>query len=130
MLKEFGMQDSRFEHVLLPPGLQLVSDMDSPPADQTEYCRMVGKLIFLTTTKPDIAYAVGTVSRFMSCPQEVHLAVVKHILRYVHKTHDYGINYRNGHDLYATGFTDADWAQCLETRRSTRGTAFLWLAWQ
>jgi hypothetical protein len=125
MLREFGIHDSRFENVPLPSGLQLVSYMESPPVNTHEYCRMVGKLIFLTTTRPNLAHAVGTVSRFMSAPQEAHLAAVKHIFRYVHKTSDYGINYRTGHDPYATGFTDVDWAQCLETRRSTSRYYFL-----
>jgi hypothetical protein len=125
MLQEFGMQDSKFENKPLPPGLQLVSDKQSPSVDPTEYCRMVGKLIFLTTTRPDLAYVVGIVSQFISQPKEAHLAAVKHIFRYINKTVDYGINYSTGQDPNTTDFTDADWAQCLETRRSTSGYCFL-----
>jgi hypothetical protein len=99
--------------------------MNSPQVDPSHYCRIVGKLIFLTTTRPDLAYAVGTVSRYMSAPQQAHLDAINHILRYVHKTLDYGLNYKFGHSSLAEGFTDADWAQCLETRRSTSGYCFL-----
>jgi transposase InsO family protein len=80
ILKEFGMLQSKPEHVPLPPGLQLMSDMNSELADLHHYCKLVGKLIFLTTTRPDLSYAVSIVSRYMSAPQQAHLEVVKHIL--------------------------------------------------
>jgi hypothetical protein len=68
MLKEFGMLDCRFEHIPLASGLQLVNDMNSPITDLDKYCKMVGKLIFLTKTPPDLAYAVSSVSLFMLDP--------------------------------------------------------------
>lgn len=76
MLREFSMQNCKSEHVPLPPGLSLASDMRSSPTDPEEYCRIVGKLIFLTTTCPDLAYNVSSISRFMFQPQQSHLEVV------------------------------------------------------
>lgn len=52
MLSEFHMQNSKPEHVPLTPGILLLTDMNSPLVDPNEYCRIVGKLIFLTTTRP------------------------------------------------------------------------------
>jgi hypothetical protein len=69
MLQEFGMQDSRIKHIPLPSGTVLLSNIDSPFVDPHEYCRIVGKLIFLTMTRPDLAYAVSFVSQYMSQPQ-------------------------------------------------------------
>ena len=93
MITEFGMQNSRYEYVPLPPGLILFSDMGSPPVNTQGYCRMVGKFIFLTTTRPDIAYAVSVVSCFMAKPQQTHLEAVKRILRDVKFTLHYSLHY-------------------------------------
>jgi hypothetical protein len=124
MLAATNMQDCKHENVPLPPGLQLLSDMNSEPADIHNYCTIVGKLIFLTTTRPDIAYAVNSVSRYMSNPQAAHLNAVKHILCYLQKTLDYGLFYQCLQNNKVEGFTDADWASCPKTRRSTGGYLF------
>jgi hypothetical protein len=124
MLQEFGMKDSKPKHVPLPPDLSLTLDMNSPLTDPHEYYRIVGKLIFLTTTRPDLAYSVSLVSRFMAQPQLSHLDAVKHILRYVKKTADYGLFYSSEPTTLPLGCTDADSASCPETRRSTSGYAF------
>lgn len=91
LLRNHGMDDCRPEHIPLPSNLTLLSDMSSPPTDTTNYCTIVGKLIFLTTTRPDIAYVVSNVSRFMSHPQIAHLDAIFHILRYINKTTNYGL---------------------------------------
>jgi hypothetical protein len=112
------------KHVPLPPGLQLTSDMNSEPTNLHQFCKIVGKLIFLTTTRLDLSYAVSSVSRFMSAPQHAHLEAVRHILRYLIKTSDYGILYNSTGKNPIKGYTDADWAACPETRRSTGGYMF------
>jgi hypothetical protein len=86
------MEDSRLEHIPLPAGILLLMDMDSPYVDQHEYCRIVGKLIFLTTTRPDLVYAVSSVSRYMAFPQQAHMEAVRLILRYIKRTADFGLS--------------------------------------
>jgi hypothetical protein len=81
LLTDLNMLDCCLEHVSLPPGLILLIDMDSALVDPYLYSQIVGKLIFLTTTRPDIAYATSTVSRYMSFPQQAHMNAVYHILR-------------------------------------------------
>jgi len=125
ILEEQGMADCKPEHIPLPVGLVLLTDMDAPAVDTTGYCQLVGKLIFLTTTRPDLAFAVGLVSRFMSAPQTPHLAAVLHILRYVKKTTSFGLFYSSQDTSPIQGFTDADWAACGKTRRSTGGYCFI-----
>jgi hypothetical protein len=124
MLREFGMENSKSEHVPYPPGLHLTSDMHAEPVDPKLYCQMVGKLIFLTTIRPDLSYVVSTVSRYMAAPQKPRLEAVKHILQYARKTADYGLLYSSHGNTQAQGFTDADWAACHDTRRSTGGYLF------
>ena len=82
---------------------------------------MVGKLIYLAHTRPDIAYVVGVVSRFMHRPQVQHMEAVYRILKYLKGSPGRGILYqKNGHlDLMA--YTDVDWAGDRHDRKSTSG---------
>lgn len=83
---------------------------------------MVEKLIFLTHTRADIAYAVSVVSRFMATP---HAQAVKHLYRYLQGTIDLALFYRRGEDEKLYGFTDADWTGAAYDRRSTTGYIFM-----
>ncbi|XP_074376598.1 secreted RxLR effector protein 161-like [Apium graveolens] len=86
---------------------------------------LVGGLKYLVHTRPDIAYSVGVVSRFMECPTMMHLNVVKRILRYVKGTVNYGLIYWRGTENYIlSGYSDSDLAGNIEDRRSTGGMAF------
>ena len=80
------------------------SDDGSKEADATLYKQLVGSLIYLTTTRPDLSYAVSILSQFMSKPLESHWIVDKGILRYLRGTLDYGIIYTDSCDVKLTGF--------------------------
>ena len=88
------------------------------------YQQLVGSLIYLTLTRPDISYPVGVVSRYMSNPKKPHLDAVKHILRYVKGTINFGIIYKETKDYQVMGYCDADYAGDCGTRRSTTGYFF------
>uniref|UniRef100_A0A803NC49 Uncharacterized protein n=1 Tax=Chenopodium quinoa TaxID=63459 RepID=A0A803NC49_CHEQI len=105
--------------MIMNHGLQIIEGLES--VNQTQYQRLVGKLIYLSHTRPDLAYAVGVVSRFMYKPQKQHLKAVYRILRYLKKTPGRGVLYENhGHlDLHA--FTDADLGGDRDSRKSTSG---------
>jgi len=79
-------------------------------------------------TRPNIAHAVGVLSRFMSKPRKEHWTTVKQVFKYLRGTSDYGLCYqgRPGLDrvLDIYGFDDADWARDLDQRRSTSGYVF------
>ncbi|XP_019105476.2 uncharacterized mitochondrial protein AtMg00810-like [Beta vulgaris subsp. vulgaris] len=92
--------------------------------DVNMYRQLVGSLIYLTLTKPDIAYAVSVISRFMQKPVKRHLEAVRRILRYMKGTIDYGILYRNNKEIEVVEYCDADYAGDLDTRRSTTGYVF------
>ncbi|CAO2833049.1 unnamed protein product [Amaranthus hypochondriacus] len=94
---------------------------DGEPADRMQYQRLVGKLIYLAHTRPDIAYAVGIVSRFMHRPQTQHMEAVFRILRYLKGTPGKGVLYRKNGHLRITAFTDADWVGDRDDRKSTSG---------
>ncbi|XP_058096141.1 secreted RxLR effector protein 161-like [Magnolia sinica] len=94
---------------------------DQVPTDKGRYQWLVGKLIYLSHTRPDIAYSVSVVSQFMHCPSEDHMNAVTHILRYLKASPGEGILFSKNHHLGIDGYTDADWAGNLSDRRSTSG---------
>nr|CAD1824666.1 unnamed protein product [Ananas comosus var. bracteatus] len=85
------------------------------------YQRLVGRLIYLTITRPDISYAVNLVSKFMHSPQTSHMNSVNRILRYLKSDPGKGILMRKNGNLNIVGYSDADWAGCPIDRHSTTG---------
>jgi hypothetical protein len=84
---------------------------------------LAGALQYLTFTRPDITYTVRQISLHMHDPREPHLAAMKHTLRYLQGTLDYGLLLRRSASSELTVYTDVNWAGCPDTRRSTSGYA-------
>jgi histone deacetylase 1/2 len=89
--------------------------------DSFRYRSVVGGLQYLTLTRPDISFAVNKVCQFLSQPTDVHWEAVKRILRYVKGTLNTGLSFRKSSSTGISIFTDADWAGCVDDRRSTSG---------
>ncbi|KAL9365825.1 hypothetical protein Peur_043698 [Populus x canadensis] len=89
--------------------------------DPTTYRKLVGSLIYLTITRPDISYVVHTVSKFMQAPRHLHLSVVRHIIRYIFGTPSRGLFFPTGSSLQLQAYSNADWAGCPDTMKSTIG---------
>ncbi|GJR70993.1 ribonuclease H-like domain-containing protein [Tanacetum coccineum] len=92
-----------------------------PVSDPTLYRSLAGSLQYLTFTRPDISYAVQQVCLHMHDPREPHLSALKRILRYVQGTLNYGLQLFSSSTTYLVAYSDADWAGCPKTRRSTSG---------
>ncbi|KAI3510913.1 hypothetical protein L1887_18051 [Cichorium endivia] len=90
-------------------------------SDPSHYRSLVGALQYLTITRPDISYAVNQVSQFLQAPTVFHYQAVKRLLRYVKGTLSFGLTFSRPTYTKLVGYSDADWARCLETRRSTYG---------
>lgn len=86
--------------------------------DPSTYKRIVGKLLYLTITRPDISYSIQTLTQFMSQPTEAHLSAVHRLLRYLKTNPGQGIFYSNNNTFKLQAFTDSDWGRCEITRRS------------
>ena len=80
---------------------------------------MVGSLMYLTTTRPDMMHAFSLISRFMEAPKDSHWQVGKRILRYVNGTKGFKIWYTTTNDFKLVGYIDSDWAESLDNRKST-----------
>nr|XP_051215907.1 uncharacterized mitochondrial protein AtMg00810-like [Lolium perenne] len=89
--------------------------------DATDYRSLAGALQYLTLTRPDLSYAVQQICLHMHAPRQPHLALVKRVLRYVRGTLDLGLHLSASSSTALTAYSDADWAGCPDTRRSTSG---------
>ena len=92
--------------------------------NDTMYRQTVGSLNYITITRPDISYSMSVLSRFMEKPLEIHWNATKEVLRYLKGTLDYGIKYTDASDVELTGYSDSNWADNMDDRRSTTGYAF------
>ena len=103
------------------PNSKLDKGETEKDVDETRYRGMIGSLMYLTSSRPDIVQSVGLCSRFQSKPKESHLSAVKMIIRYVHGTSNFGLWYPKIDDFSAVGYCDADFAGDRVDRRSTSG---------
>ena len=85
------------------------------------YRKLVGRLIYLTITRPEISYSIHILSQFMHEPRKPHLDDVHHLLRYLKGAPGQGLYFPAKGDLLLAIFCDADWAQCSITRQSVTG---------
>lgn len=103
------------------------SEEETPPTEKDRYRRLVGKLIYLAHTRPDIGFAVSMVSRHMSNPTEAHMSAVRRILQYLKGTPGKGLYFKKSQNKGIEVYTDSDWAGCISDRKSTSGyCSFVW----
>lgn len=128
MLKRFNLEDAKVNKVPADPNtvLSVTTDDSSISCVAFPYRQAVGSLMFAAiTARPDIMYAVGLVSRFQNNPSNSHVEAVKRILKYLKATKNLGILYSSQvSDNILTGYSDADYASDVDTRRSTTGYVF------
>jgi hypothetical protein len=104
--------------------LNLLVDTSSELIDATLYRKIIGSLMYLTNTEPDICFSMNTFSQFLVEPRHFHLVAAKHVMRYLKGTLDCGISYDGDHDFRLSGYTDSDWAESVSDRKSTSGFCF------
>ncbi|KZV39334.1 retrovirus-related Pol polyprotein from transposon TNT 1-94 [Dorcoceras hygrometricum] len=125
VLKKFAMYESKPVKIPIVPGFKIHKDEDGTAVADTYYKQMVGSLIYLTATRPDIMFNVSLISRYMSRPTELHLQAAKRIFRYLKGTTGCEIFYKKGGDEDLFAFTDSDYAGDEADSRSTSGYVFL-----
>ncbi|KAL6313883.1 hypothetical protein AAG906_010302 [Vitis piasezkii] len=102
--------------------IKLDKDEKGKSINSTMYRGMIGYLLYLTASRPDIMYSVCLCARFQSCPKESHLSVVKRILRYLKGTMDIGLWYPKSDKFELIRFSNVDYAGCRVERKNTSGT--------
>ena len=104
--------------------LKLLNDASSESIDAMMYRRLIGSLMYPTNTRPDIFFAVNTLSQFLTDLRHVHLTTANHILRYLKGTIDYGLEYEENKKINLKGYVDLDWESSAIDRKSTSGCCF------
>jgi hypothetical protein len=121
LLSETGMTACSPASTPMEENLKLHGNSNQVPTNKERYQRLVGRLMYLAHTRPNLAYALSVVSQFMHSPSEEHMNVVIRILRYLKSSPGKGILFTKGHNLDIHGYIDVDWAGSIQDRRSTSG---------
>jgi hypothetical protein len=124
LLKDLGLLGSKPTITPLDPSAKLHQDEGKLYEDVSSYRRVIGKLLYLTNTRPDISFATQQLSQFLQKPTMSHYKVACRVVRYLKMNPGRGLFFLGDSDIQVLGYSDADWAGCLDTRRSTSGCCF------
>ena len=113
------MLDCKAMATPMDTNLKLLADESLELVDVTQYRQIIGLLMYLMNTTPDICFLVNTLSQYLVKPRHVLLIVANHVMRYVKGTIDFGIYYVGDHDYRLYGYTDANWARSVLDKKST-----------
>jgi hypothetical protein len=119
LLFRFHMDDCKLIPSPFQSRVKLTATCTSPEVDATLYHQLVGSVLYLTHTHPDLSFVVGLVARYMKTPHERHWKVAKMILYYVCGTIQFEIHYSSGGTSLLVGFTDSDWVDDPDDQKST-----------
>jgi len=106
------------------PTVKLHHDSSAPYLDIPSYRRLMGRLLHLNTTRPDITFITQQLSQFLTNLSQVHYNVGMRVLKYLKSCPGSGIFFPRYSNIHLQGFSDADWAGCKDTRRSISGKCF------
>jgi hypothetical protein len=124
ILKRFDMLECKAMNTPMETKLKLLVDTSSELVDATLYRQIIGSLMYLTNTKPDICFTVNTLSQYLVEPRRVHLVATKHVMRYLKGMLEFGLYYNGDRDFRLVGYTDSDWARSVYDRKSTSRCCF------
>ncbi|GJS99935.1 retrovirus-related pol polyprotein from transposon TNT 1-94 [Tanacetum coccineum] len=121
MLKKFGLEDSKPMKTPMSSDTKLMKDEECESVDSTKYRGMIGSLLYLTASRPDIMFSVYLCARFQEAPKTSHLEAVKRIFRYIKGTTHLGLWYPKGTGIETVVYADSDHARDYVDRKSTSG---------
>ncbi|GJW32267.1 retrovirus-related pol polyprotein from transposon TNT 1-94 [Tanacetum coccineum] len=121
MLKKFGLEDSKPIKTPMSTETKLTRDEEGESIDNTKYRGMIGSLLYLTASRPDIMFSVCLCAHFQEDPKTSHLEAVKRIFRYIKGTTHLGLWYPKGSDIETIVYADLDHAGDYVDRKSTSG---------
>ncbi|KAL0399261.1 UNVERIFIED_CONTAM: Retrovirus-related Pol polyprotein from transposon RE1 [Sesamum radiatum] len=121
ILLDASMTEAKPASTPFPPGLRLTLEGGSLLPSPDRYRRLVGRLLYLGFTRPDISFPVQQLSQFLQSPRTTHWDAALHILRYLRGSSSLGLFFSSRSSLQLSAFSDAAWASCLDSRRSITG---------
>ena len=106
-MKKFGLESASSIRTPMSPNVKLTIDLLGKSVDSSLYRSMIGSLLYLTASRPDISYSVGVCARYQVNPKESHMIALKRIIKYVKTTADFGLWYRKDINDVLAGYSDA-----------------------
>ena len=121
----FDMDSCKIMNTPMGSGKYVYQDESGIPIDITMYRSMIGSLLYLTASRPDIMFSVCLCARFQANPKESHLMAVKRIMKYLKGTTNVGLWYPKDSICNLIGYSDTDYVGCKTERKSTSGTCHI-----
>ena len=124
LVKKFGLESTSFVRTPMSPNVKLTVDLLGKSVDSSLYRSMIGSLLYLTASRPDISYSMGVCARYQANPKESHMIASKRIIKYVKTTADFGVWHSKDTNDVLARYSDVDWARNANDRKSTSGGCF------
>lgn len=124
LVSKFVLQESKPNETPISTSDKITKDSRGADIDPTYYRSIIGSLLYLTTSRPDISFSVGTCARYQAAPKESHIKATKRIIQYVHGTSNFGLWYSYDTITEIVKYSNADWAGDVEDRKNTSGGYF------
>ena len=124
LVKRFGLEKAAHARTPMATNTKLTNNPLGESVNVTLYRNMIGCLLYLTTSRPNIAFSVGVCYRYQSYPKVSHLNAVKRIIKYVNGTYDYGLFYSKESNLSLARYSYSDWLGNADDKKSTTGGCF------
>ena len=124
LVKKFGLKSTSSVRTPISPNVKLIVDLLGKNVDSFIYRSMIGGLLYLTTSKPNISYSVGVCVKYQANLKEYHMITLKRIIKYVKSTADFGVWYSKDTNDVLAGYFNADCAENANDRKSTLGGCF------
>ena len=123
-MKKFGLETASFVRTPMSPNVKLTVDLLGKSVDSSLYRSMIGSLLYLISSRPNISYSVGVCARYQANPKESHTIALNRIIKYVKTTTDIDVWYSKDKNDVLTRYSDTDWVGNANDRKSTSGDCF------
>ena len=124
LVKKFSLESASSVRTPMSPNVKLTIDLLGKSVDSSLYRSMIGSLLYLTTSRPDVSYSLGVYARYQDNPKESHMIALKRIIKYVKITTDFGVWYSKDTNDVLVRYFDVDWAGNADDRKGTSGGCF------
>ncbi|KAK1431533.1 hypothetical protein QVD17_07993 [Tagetes erecta] len=124
LVAKFGVKNCKTEVTPMNYNEKLQLEDGADRSNEEQFRSLIGGLLYLTHSRPDLAYSVSLISRFMQAPSKIHMGAARRILKYVAGTTKLGIWYKRSQGVKLVGFSDSDWASSVDDRKSLSAYVF------
>ena len=127
LVTKFGLEYASPIRTPMGPNVKLTVDLLGKSVDSSLYRSTIGSLLYLIASRPNISYSVGVCARYQVNPKESHMIALKRIIKYVKTTANFRVWYSKDTDDVLVGYSNANWAENADDRKSTSRGCFMWV---